>query len=91
MPSRLERQGTGKIRTPHPRVGYTNNAGRGENPVAPDGVVLPVTTRVPPGESKPPVTASGDRHMGLTLGFPGSVNPSVARRMAARSEPPGAR
>jgi len=45
-PSRLERQGTGKIKTPHPRVEHTNNARRGENPIAPDGVVLPVKTRV---------------------------------------------
>jgi len=72
-------------------VGYTNNSGRGEDPVAPDGVVLPVTKRVPPGEPNPPVTAGGDRLMGLTRGFPGSVNPWVPRRMAPWSEPPGAR
>jgi len=46
-PSRLERQGTKKIRTPHPKVRHTNNAGRGENPIALDGVFLPVMTWVP--------------------------------------------
>ena len=30
----------------HPWVGPTDNTGCGENPVVPDGVVLPVTTRV---------------------------------------------
>jgi len=72
-------------------MGCTNNSGRVENPVAPDGVVLPVTKRVPPGDSNPPVTAIGDRLTGLTRGFPGSVNPSVPSRMAPKSEPPGAR
>jgi len=90
MQSRLKRTETGKMRTSHPRVGYRNSSGRRRNPVVPDGVVLPVTKRVPPGESNPPVTASGDHLMGLTRGFPGSVNPSVPRRRAPRSEPPGA-
>jgi len=31
---------------PHPMVGLTDNAGRGEIQVEHDGVVLPVTTRV---------------------------------------------
>jgi len=72
---------------PHPRVGSTDDAGHGENPVAPDGVVLPVTTRVPTQRVEAPVIAGGDCHIGLTRGFPGSVNPSVPRRMALRSEP----
>jgi len=72
-------------------VGSTNNAGRGENPVAPDRVVLPVPTRVPTQTVEAPVTAGGDCLMGLTREFPGSVTPSVPRRMAPKSEPPGAR
>jgi len=72
-------------------VGSTDDAGRGENPVAPDGVVFPVTTRVPTQRVEAPVTAGGDCLMGLTRGFPGSVNPSVPRRMAPKSEPRGAR
>jgi len=79
------------MRTPHPRVGCTINSGRGKNPGAPDGVVLPLKTTVPPGDSKPLVTASGDRLMGLTRGFPGSENPSVPSRKAPWSEPPVAR
>jgi len=51
-------------------VGSTDDAGRGENPVAPDGVVLPVTTRVPTQRVEAPVTAGGDCLMGLTRGFP---------------------
>jgi len=72
-------------------VGSTDDAGRGENPVAPDWVVLPVTTRVPIQRVKAPVTTGGDCLMGLTLGIPGSVNLSVPHRMAPRSEPPEAR
>jgi len=72
-------------------VGSTDDAGRRESPVAPDRVVLPVTTRVPTQRVEAPVTASGDCLMGLTRGFPGSVNPSVPRRMAPKSEPLGAR
>jgi len=72
-------------------VGSPYDAGRGENPVAPDRVVRPVTTQVPTLRVQAPVTAGGDCLMGLTLGFPGSVNPSVPRRMATQSEPPGAR
>jgi len=72
-------------------VGSTDDAGRGENPVAPDEVVLPVTTRVPTQSVEAPVTAGGDCLMGLTRGFSGSVNPSVPRCMAPKSEPPGAR
>jgi len=72
-------------------VGSTDDAGRGENPAAPDRAVFPVTTRVPTQTVKAPVTAGGDYRMGLPRGFPGSVNPSVPRRMAPKSEPPGAR
>jgi len=72
-------------------VGSTDDAGRAENPVATDGVVLPVTTRVPTQRVEAPVTAGGDCLMGLTRGFPGSENPSVPRRMAPKNEPPGAR
>jgi len=68
-----------------------DDVGRGENPVAPDRVVLPVMTRVPTQRVEVPVTAGGDCLMGLTRGFPGSVNPSVPRRMAPKSELPGAR
>jgi len=32
---------SGDIRKPHPRLGYQSNSGRGENPVAPSGVVPP--------------------------------------------------
>jgi len=83
--------GTGTMKVPHPRVGSTDNAGRGENPVAPDGVLLPVTTRVPTQRVEAPVTAGGGCLMGLTQGFPGLVIPSVLRRMASRSGPRGAR
>jgi len=68
-------------------VGSTDDAGRGDIPVAPDGVVLPVTTRVPTQRVEAPVTAGGDCLMGLTRGFPGSLNPSVPRRMAPKREP----
>jgi len=86
----LQEPGTGKRRVPHPRVGSTDDAGSGEIPVAPDGVDLPVTTRVPTQRVAAPITAGGDCLMGLTRGFPGSVKPSVPRRMSPRSEPPGA-
>ena len=72
-------------------MGSTDEAGRGENPVAPDRVVLPVTTRVSTQRVEASVTASGDCLMGLTRGFPGSVGPSVPGRMAPKSEPSGAR
>jgi len=71
-------------------VGSTDDAGRGENQVAPDRVFLPVTARVPTQRVEAPVTSGGDCLVGLTRGFPGSVNPSVPRRMAPESEPPGA-
>jgi len=72
-------------------VGSTDNAGRGENPVAPDGVFLPESTRAPTQRVEASVTAGGDCLMGLTRGFPGSVIPSIPRRMAPKSVPPGAR
>jgi len=43
-----------KIRTPHPRVGYTNNSGRGENLVAPDSVVPPREDKGAVRSAKPP-------------------------------------
>jgi len=58
--------GTGKIRMPPPRVGSPDDAGRGENPVAPDRVVRPVTTQVPTQRVEAPVTAGGDCFIGLT-------------------------
>jgi len=72
-------------------VGSTDDAGRGENPVASDRVVLQVTTRVPTQRVEAPVTAGGDCLKGLTRGFPSSVNPSVPRRMAPKSDPLWAR
>jgi len=47
-------------------VGSANDAGRGENPEAPDRVVRPVTTQVPTQRVEAPVTAGGDCLMGLT-------------------------
>jgi len=46
-------------------VGSTDDAGRGENPVAPGRVVRPVATRVPTQRVEAPVTAGGDCLMGL--------------------------
>jgi len=72
-------------------VGSTDDAGREENPVAADRVVLQVTPRVPTQRVEAPVTAGWGCLMVLTRGFPGSVNPSVPRRMAPKSEHQGAR